>query len=310
MKVAIIDIGTNTFNLLVATQPNRRLIPIEIKKEFVFLGQGGINENKLQDEAILRGLTTLRKFKSIADNLGVKKIIAIATSAVRNAVNGKDFIYKTKALTGIDIKTINGNQEAEYIYKGAREATNFGDSPVLLMDVGGGSTEFIICDKHQVYWKKSIEVGAARLFESFHKHEPIIPDEIEAIESHLDSVLAQVVKKAEAFEIETLIGSSGAFTSFAKIIAYRLNETEKITYSSEYTFDLNEFQQISDHIIDLTLEERYGIPGLINERAPMIVVGTILVNYILKKLHIQHFKLARYALKEGVASDFLKSLTN
>ena len=160
------------------------------------------------------------------------------------------------------------------------------------------------------YIGKSIEVGAARLFESFHKHEPIIPDEIEAIESHLDSVLAQVVKKAEAFEIETLIGSSGAFTSFAKIIAHRLNESEKITYSSEYTFDLNEFQQISDHIIDLTLEERYGIPGLINERAPMIVVGTILVNYILKKLHIQHFKLARYALKEGVASDFLKSLTN
>ena len=310
MKVAIIDIGTNTFNLLIAIQPNRRLIPIQIHKEFVFLGKGGINNNRLQDDAIVRGLKVLRKFKEIANNLGASKIIAIATSAVRNAENGKTFIAKTKALTGIEIETISGNQEAEYIYKGAREATSFGDEPILLMDVGGGSTEFIICDKQQVYWKKSIEVGAARLYEGFHKSEPIVKNEVLEIENHLDKILFPIIQKAEEFELETLIGSSGAFTSFAKIIAHRLNEPEKLVYSSEYEFNLLEFQNIKDEIINLTLEERYKIPGLIKERAPMIVVGTVLVDFVLKRLNIQQFKLARYALKEGVASDFLNRLTN
>tara|TARA_Y100000766_G_scaffold138875_1_gene119398 strand:- start:672 stop:1604 length:933 start_codon:yes stop_codon:yes gene_type:complete len=310
MKVAVIDIGTNTFNLLVANKPNRRLIPIAIHKEFVFLGKGGINSNIIQDDAILRGLKTIKKFKKISDELGVTKIIAIATSAVRNAKNGNDFVCKVKSLTGIDVKIINGNQEAEYIYNGAREATNLGDNPVLIMDVGGGSTEFIICDRYQVYWKKSIEVGAARLFEQFHKSDPILQEEIENIEAHLERKLNQVIEKAHDFEVETLIGSSGAFTSIAKMIAHNLNEPEKLKHSTEYEFDLIEFENIRENIVHLNLEERVKIPGLIKERAPMIIVGTVLVKFILEKLNIQQFKLARYALKEGVASEFLNCITH
>ena len=309
MKVAVIDIGTNTFNLLVATRPNRRLIPIEIHKEFVFLGQGGINKNHLQKDAILRGLTTLKRFKEIIDSLGVSKIIAVATSAVRNAKNGHEFISKVKLLTGIDIETINGNREAEYIYNGAREATNLGDNPALLIDIGGGSTEFIICDKNQIYWKKSIEVGAARLFDKFHKSNPINEQEINEIEKYLDKILAQVISKCHSFEVETLIGSSGAFTSFAKIIANRLNESEKLIYSSDYEFNLLEFDNVKTNILKLSLEERLKIPGLIKDRAPMIVVGMVLVDFIINKLNIQRFKLARYALKEGVASGFLNRIT-
>ena len=310
MKVAVIDIGTNTFNLLVAHKPNRRLIPLAIHKEFVFLGKGGINNNTIQDDAILRGLQTIKKFKKIADDLGATKIIAIATSAVRNAKNGNDFARKVKSLTGIDVKIINGNQEAEYIYNGAREATNLGDNPVLIMDVGGGSTEFIICDRYQVYWKKSIEVGAARLFEQFHKSDPILQEEIENIEAHLERKLNQVIEKALDFEVETLIGSSGAFTSIAKMIAHNLNESEKLKHSTEYEFDLVEFENIRENIVHLNLEERVKIPGLIKERAPMIIVGTVLVKFILEKLNIQQFKLARYALKEGVASEFLNCITH
>ncbi len=310
MKVAVIDIGTNTFNLLVAHKPNRRLIPLAIHKEFVFLGKGGINNNTIQDDAILRGLQTIKKFKKIANDLGATKIIAIATSAVRNAKNGNDFARKVKSLTGIDVKIINGNQEAEYIYNGAREATNLGDNPVLIMDVGGGSTEFIICDRYQVYWKKSIEVGAARLFEQFHKSDPILQEEIENIEAHLERKLNQVIEKALDFEVETLIGSSGAFTSIAKMIAHNLNEPEKLKHSTEYEFDLVEFENIRENIVHLNLEERVKIPGLIKERAPMIIVGTVLVKFILEKLNIQQFKLARYALKEGVASEFLNCITH
>ena len=310
MKIAVIDIGTNTFNLLVAHKPNRKLIPIAIHKEFVFLGKGGINSNLILDDAILRGLKTIKKFKEISYKLGVSKIIAIATSAVRNAKNGDDFARKVKSLTGIEIEIINGNLEAEYIYNGAKEATNLGSNPILLMDVGGGSTEFIICDKHEVYWKKSIEVGAARLFEKFHKSDSILKEEIEEIEDHLKKTLDQVIKKASDFEVDTLIGSSGAFTSIAKMIAHRLNEPEKLIYTTEYEFNILEFYNIKENIIHLNLEERLKIPGLIKERAPMIVVGMVLVKFILEKLNIQQFKLSRYALKEGVASKFLNCITH
>ena len=310
MKIAVIDIGTNTFNLLVAHKPNRKLIPIAIHKEFVFLGKGGINSNIIQDDAILRGLKTIKKFKEISYKLGVSKVIAIATSAVRNAKNGDDFARKVKSLTGIEIEIINGNLEAEYIYNGAKEATNLGSNPILLMDVGGGSTEFIICDRHEVYWKKSIEVGAARLFEKFHKSDSILKEEIEEIEDHLKKTLDQVIKKASDFEVDTLIGSSGAFTSIAKMIAHRLNEPEKLIYTTEYEFNILEFYNIKENIIHLNLEERLKIPGLIKERAPMIVVGMVLVKFILEKLNIQQFKLSRYALKEGVASKFLNCITH
>ncbi|MBI35535.1 MAG: exopolyphosphatase [Flavobacteriales bacterium] len=310
MNVAVIDIGTNTFNLLVAHKPNRRLIPLAIHKEFVFLGQGGINDNKIQNDAILRGLTTIKKFKKISEEWGVSKVIAVATSAVRNAKNGNDFVKKVKSLTGIEIKVINGNQEAQYIYNGAKEATNFGSNPVLLMDVGGGSTEFIICDRHQVFWKKSIEVGAARLFERFHKSDPILEQELDAIENHLENTLSEVIKTAHDFEVEILIGSSGAFTSMAKMIASNLNEPEKLIHSTEYELNLLEFEKIKENIVQLTLDERRELPGLIKERAPMIVVGTMLVDYVLKKLQIQQFKLARYALKEGVANEFLNCFTH
>ena len=125
----------------------------------------------------------------------------------------------------------------------------------------------------------------------------------------MDKILAQVISKCHSFEVETLIGSSGAFTSFAKIIANRLNESEKLIYSSDYEFNLLEFDNVKENIVNLTLEERLKLPGLIEERAPMIVVGTVLVNYILDRLKIQRFKLARYALKEGVASEFLNRVT-
>lgn len=309
MKVAVIDIGTNTFNLLIASKSNRRLSLDLVLKEFVFLGQGGINKNIIQREALLRGLGAMKKFKEIADKHGVKKIIAVATSAVRNAQNGNDFVGMVKSLTGIEVTVINGNTEADYIYKGAREATNFGEQPALLMDVGGGSTEFIICDKYGTHWKKSIEVGASRLFEKFHNSDPITTEEIHAIHEHLESEISLVIQKAEEFEVETLIGSSGSFTSFAKIVANRIEEAEKLVKTSDYDFDIAAFYELNEEILASTLEERFSIPGLIKERAPMLVVGTVLVCFVLERLNIKNFKLARYALKEGVATEFLNRVS-
>lgn len=304
MKVAVIDIGTNTFNLLIAEKKSDQLALVHVEKVFVFLGKGGINKNQIQPDAIQRGLQTLKEFKETADSFQVKEVIAIATSAVRNAQNGKKFTDLVFEATQIQIQTIEGDREAELIYKGAREATDFGEKPVLLMDVGGGSTEFIIADRNKIYWKKSFEVGASRLFEKFHQNDPITTPEIKNIEAYLKDFLAPLMEKAKEYNITTLIGSAGAFTSFAKIVANRIKEANKLVKTSEYKFELSEFYSVNDYILKTKLNERYTIKGLVKERAPMIVVGTVLVNFVLQDLNISDFKLARYALKEGVASEY------
>lgn len=309
MKVAVIDIGTNTFNLLIASKKGKKLTLESVVKEFVFLGKGGINKKEILPDAMERGIKTLSRYKKIADSENVLDIVAIATSAVRSSDNGKEFVNRVTQETGIKIQVISGDKEAEYIYEGAKEATNFGSKPILLMDVGGGSTEFIICNNEKILWKKSIEVGASRLYDEFHNNDPITNHEINDINQHLSVNLKSVVTEAQKYNIDTLIGSSGSFTSFAKIIAHRKNEIEKMKLTCAYDFDLMEFNKVTSNIIQTRLEDRYKIPGLIKERAPMIVVGTVLVSYMLDQLNIEKFKLARYALKEGVAINYLNKTT-
>lgn len=310
MKVAVIDIGTNTFNLLICSFKSNHLVLDHVEKDFVFLGKGGINKNLIVDEAIQRGITCLKKFKTTAQLFQVDQIIAIATSAVRNASNGKQFINQVKIETEIEIQVIAGSEEAKYIYHGARAALNFGSSPILLMDVGGGSTEFIIANNKEIIWKQSFEVGASRLFERFHHSDPISTNEIAAIENYLLEFLQPVLREAKKHNISTLVGSSGAFTSFAKMVASRLNESEKLIKTPSYHFNLLEMRKLKDEIIVSNLEERLQMKGLIKERAPMIVVGIVLVNFILEQLQISNFKLARFALKEGAAFQHFNQIEN
>lgn len=301
MSIAVIDIGTNTFNLLICSFHSGKLVLNHVEKEFVFLGKGGINNNLILQEAQERGITCLKKFKEVANKFQVNQIIAIATSAVRSANNRDEFIANVFAETDIKIQVIQGDQEAEYIYYGAKSAVNFGSIPVLLMDVGGGSTEFIIADENRILWKQSFEVGASRLFERFHKSDPISSKEILEINHYLLNFLQPVISAAVKHNISTLIGSSGAFTSFAKMIAHKTNQTEKLIKSPSYIFSLSEMKKLKEELLNSNLQERLKIDGLIKERAPMIVVGTVLVNFIIEQLNISTFKLARFALKEGVA---------
>ena len=308
MKIAVIDIGTNTFNLLIASVNNGNLVLEEVEKKFVFLGKGGINKNTIRKEAFEKGINTLILFSEKAKKSGVAKIIAIATSAVRNSNNGNEFANEVLIKTGINISIVSGDTEAEYIYKGARSATKFGKQPVLLVDIGGGSTEFIICNDNKIFWKQSFEIGVMRLFEKFHKNDIISNKEIKSIEYYLSLQLEPLFIAVKEYEINYLIGSAGVFTSLAKIIELKFNNSKSLIKTSEYEFDIQQFQDIHTYLIQTTLDERLKTPGLVRQRASVIVVGTILVNFIINKFKIENFKLARYALKEGVASNYFINL--
>lgn len=310
MNVAIIDLGTNTFNLLIASINDGKYKAEFVTKEFVKLGEGGINLSTIQPMAFTRGINTLMDYKSICERYQCERIIGIATSAIRNATNGQEFVKQAKDLTNIDIFTIDGDQEAEFIYKGTCCAIELKNDVNLIMDVGGGSTEFIICDKKELYWKKSVEVGVTRLFELFHKEDPISITNIQKVESHLDNLLSEVISQAKKYNVSTLIGCSGAFTSMANIILCKKNQEEILKSTTSYDFYFEDFYAIHQLLLQTTLKERLEIEGLIAERAPIMVVGSILVNYVIEQVGIKYFRLSRFALKEGVAISVAKNEFN
>ncbi|MFT6715975.1 MAG: exopolyphosphatase/guanosine-5'-triphosphate,3'-diphosphate pyrophosphatase [Saprospiraceae bacterium] len=313
MNIAVIDLGTNTFNLLIASVNNSSFRAIYATKEFVQLGKGGINSKIIRGDAFERGLNTLTRFKDKSTSLNCEHIFCIATSAVRNASNGQSFVSEVKQKLNLDIQVIDGNKEAEYIYLGAKQAIQPTYENMLIMDVGGGSTEFIICNEDKIFWKQSFEIGVARLFEAFHKTNPISHEEVLAIEKHLSETLKPLIDAVRKHGVYCLIGCSGAFSSFASMIMHIEDNDDMIDSPTEYLFDIKKFFHVHNDLLKSTLEERLELKGLIKQRAPMIVVGSILVNYILTELSVTKFELSKYALKEGVIIDFIKNggeLTN
>ncbi len=167
MRIAVIDCGTNTFNLLVVELQNASFKRIYTSKIPVKLGEGGINNKVIHKIPFKRGVDALVKFKNELNKLAVVEIYAFATSAIRDAENGIDFKKEVLIQSGIEINIIDGNKEAELIYKGNKLAMDLGTGPSLIMDIGGGSTEFIIGNKEHILWKKSYRLGAARMLEKF-----------------------------------------------------------------------------------------------------------------------------------------------
>lgn len=308
MIVAIIDLGTNTFNLFIASSSNNRTYKKLFRTKIsVKLGEGGINKNLIAPAAFDRGINALKAYKTFIEKYGAEKVMAFATSAIRGAANGKAFIKKAQEETGINISIISGEKEAEYIYYGVREALDVGGNPALIIDIGGGSTEFIIADKNQIFWKQSFLLGAARLLEKFKPSDPITPKEIQDIEHYLHQELQPLFDAVDQFPIQELIGSSGSFDSLAAIIVNKFYSSELLHNKTEYVFSLEDYDAIYRQLLKSTKEERLHTKGLIEMRVDMVVISSILIDLIIKKLQIKKMRLSTYSLKEGVLWEYLNS---
>lgn len=298
-KLAIIDLGTNTFHLLIAEYNNGSYIIAHRERIAVKIGLGGINQGIVQKKGIERAVNALKNFKAIIDQHSVSKIFAFGTSALRNARNADDVIQKIKLASNIDVSIISGDQEAEFIYKGVRSAMDLGNEPSLIVDIGGGSVEFIIASKNEIFWKKSIEIGAQRLLEKFQKHDPILPSEITELDQHFETSLQELILNLNKLNPSTLIGSSGTFDTLSEIhsirqsIHYREENSETpLTHESFYT--------IYKEFISKNRAERLLIPGMIEMRVDMIVVACCLIRFLLEQHTFQAMRVSTYSLKEGV----------
>ncbi len=305
-RIGIIDLGTNTFNLLIVeVNSDKTYQSVFQTKISVKLGEGGINKGFIAPIPFNRGIDALKMHKQTTEKYNVDKIYAIATSAVRGASNGAEFVIKAKAECGIDIHVITGNKEAETIYYGVREAVEMSDETSLIIDIGGGSTEFIIANRKQIFWKQSFLLGAARLLEMINPSDPITDSEINTYTNHLNQELQPLFEAIKKYPITELIGSSGSFDSLAEMVAHKFYTPRILDDKTEFTFDMNHCRSIHEMILKSTNAERLQMKGLVAMRVDMIVISSILVHFILDSLAIKKLRLSSYSLKEGVLFEIL-----
>lgn len=301
MRLGILDLGTNTFNLLVVDLHADNTTSTVFKTKIpVMLGSGGINKKTITPEAFQRGLNALKSHKALIDNFHVHKVFAFGTSALRNAKNGKQFIKAAKDQVHIEISLISGDKEAELIYYGVRQALDIGDEPSLILDIGGGSNELIIGTSNEIIAAHSFEIGAARMIDMFNPSDPITPDERTEMEQYFAKELSPIFEAVKQHPVKELIGSSGSFDTFAALVAHRFHSPSILKGKREYVFNMEEYKAIHESLLHSTRAERMKMDGMIEMRVDMIVVSTILVNLLLTKLNIQRMRLSTFALKEGI----------
>ena len=296
MKAAVIDLGTNTFHLIIADLAKggaviyKTTVPVK-------LGEGRINENMIIPEAFERGLQALEAFAATIKTHEVDVVKATATSAVRSAANGEDFVHAAKERADIEINVIDGDVEAALIYKGV-QATGLIDTTSLVMDIGGGSTELIICNPQEVLWKRSYDIGAARLMQAYFKSDPISATERDSINRHVEASTAELIAKCKVYKPAKLIGSAGAFESFAGMLMIQNNKPAKDIVSG--VIDYDQYLQLSARLIASTHEQRMQMDALPPVRVDMIVIAALLLNFVLEQTGIKVLNLSTNDLKMGV----------
>ncbi len=306
MKIAILDFGTNTFNLLIAETPdNKALEIIHTAKQPVRLGKGGITRKTITQDAFNRGMEAIEKHYETIKTFGIEKVYAFATSAIRDADNGRDFVNAVKNTYNLYVNVIPGEREAEFIYKGVRLSYNTNEEKALILDIGGGSNELIIADGKKIYWKESYNLGMARLLEMFEPSDPIKSEELVKIESFLNTEMENLLNAVKTFKPKTLIGASGSFETLSSLLSHMLPEKYKMNVGNQREIELADFEVIHNYLLKSKVEERRDMAGMEPVRVEMIVLATVYINFILKNCNIQKLIQTDYALKEGVIAEIL-----
>ena len=291
MRKAVIDLGTNTFNLLIADVTDGSFIKILSTKIGVSLGMGGLLENRISSDAYDRGIEALKEFRNLCDVHDVLQITAIGTSALRDASNASTFRNEALERFGISIQIIDGGTEAELIYSGVKLTYDF-KNPAMIMDIGGGSTEFIFADLQGIQYLKSLNIGVSRMYQEISTSDPLNLADISRIENWLEERCEGFFHGKNAF---TLVGASGTFETFYELIHDKDFEEgiDNITLARE------ELDSCLNQIIQSTQEERDLNHRIIPIRKKMAPVAAVKTLWVMNKLQVSQIVISPFSLKEG-----------
>ena len=299
-KIAVIDLGTNGFRLQIAEVPHSEDLHDAPSGQFTIIYKEN-DELKLAAEGIHhigkvpfeRGLAAMRHFATVLKEQGVENVKAFGTAALRIADNGQDFIAAVKKETGIEIDLITGEREAELIYKGMKLGVPLNAQADVMIDVGGGSVEFIICNTEGVLWAKSFNVGLAILKQNFHHNDPIIEEEIAAVEKFLNDNTLEFVEKIKVFQAKTPIFSCGTLDFMVKIL--------RGGYSQPY-LEIEEkiFSDFYKKWVFLSEKALAEIPETPKDKVEMLAVSMILMDWVMKKMNAHTLIASANSMKAGI----------
>lgn len=300
--------GTNTFHLLIVempTTPGQPPVVVLRTKAGVRLGEGGISQGIIAPAAYDRALHTLAGFKEEMELHAVTEVRATATSAMRVTKNGPDLVREIFEQTGIQVNVIPGEREAELICQGVRQAVDLGEESQLIMDIGGGSVEFIIANQATIFWKQSFEIGAQRLLDMFFPDPSgVFPAAaVEAEQQYLGTMLTPLIEAVRQYRPVGIVGASGSFDSLADMQLGQLRTEAELPPCTELA--LESFQSSYRHLLGGNHEQRKALPGILPMRADMLVVATVLIDFVLGITEITRIRTSAYALKEGLLAEML-----
>ena len=255
------------------------------------LADGGID--RIRASSWSRALSTIKDFAAeiLANN--VTKIDAVGTAALRTAANGQAFLDEILRVAGIKVELIDGLEEAQLIYQGVKKIWSPQQLPAMIMDIGGGSVEYIIADQHKIHWASSFPVGVAILYHRFHQSDPISEQEKQRIRNYLVPHLAHLAVPLSKHQPISLIGASGTFDVIQQFAGFDMENA----YS---TIEISEVNTYLQQILGMDLQTRKDHPLIPNDRTDMIVVAVLLLLETLALHPFEFMAISRYALKEGL----------
>ena len=308
-RVAAIDIGTNSTHLLVASvDTTLGTFSIEqAEKSTTRLGERDPDSGELTSAGMQRGYETLRRFRDLAISHDVEQIVTAATSAVREAPNGREFLQSIQDGLGMDVDLVSGPEEARLIYLGVLSGMSFGDRPHLLLDIGGGSTELILADGRDARALTSTRVGAVRLQRDFVKDDPIPPQRrsfLQAfIQGSLEPAVDKVHRRIKPGEIPVLVATSGTAMAIGALAASEDDRPPLKLHG--YRVSRQRLDRVVEKLVAMTPEQRRDLSPINDRRAEIIVPGALILQTTMQMLGVDELVLSERALREGLIVDWM-----
>jgi exopolyphosphatase / guanosine-5'-triphosphate,3'-diphosphate pyrophosphatase len=304
MRIAAIDIGTNSLHVIVCRiRPDLSFEVIDRERDMIRLGTGGLGGGQLPESSLSAAMQTLSKFRRLAESHGVDEIIAAATSAVREAENGADFIANVHRDLGIRVKVISGTEEARLIHTAAAYAVDIGRRAAVVIDIGGGSAEITLGTASRIHLGRSFKLGVIRLADQFVKSDPLSDGEERRLTRHILRETRGYLRQIRRRGFQRVIGTSGTIVSLGGLATDAPHPPEEVR---NLRVSAKALHRLRRRLAGLTLDERLRLPGLDPRRADLIVPGAVLLDTLLAMLGAEELTLCDFALREGLVLDYIQ----
>jgi exopolyphosphatase/guanosine-5'-triphosphate,3'-diphosphate pyrophosphatase len=305
-KLGIIDIGTNSIHMVLAeVESDFSYKILDRFKDMTRLGDGTFRTRRLSEAAMVRGLEVVRTLVTLARNKGYERIKAVATSAVREARNGGEFLDAISRQTGLPVRVVSGEEEARLIYLGVRHSMDLADQPSVIVDVGGGSVELIVGDRKKLIQGQSLKLGAIRLKDLYFKQDPPAKAMLRETEKAVESRLKAALQPFKGWQFDRLIGTSGMVGNLAEVIHLR-RTGHPLHQLNLATISLKDVRTVEELLARSSFKERLALPGLDPKRADTLLPASMVIRTLMERTGQDRMTISDKAIRDGLIYDFIE----